>query len=94
MTTATEVSEEMRLRAALRDSIQTLSNARRSEVWEIVNTLLAQKAVKDRTQQLRVAMAMLDSVMRKPYSDSDLSPVMLTLIDIRDGLERLTETKP
>lgn len=29
------------LRGQLRDAIQTLSNARRSEVWEIVNELIA-----------------------------------------------------
>lgn len=35
-----DVSREVQLRAQLRDAIQTLSNARRSEVWEIVNELL------------------------------------------------------
>lgn len=29
------------LRSELRDAIQTLSNARRAEVWEIVNKLIA-----------------------------------------------------
>ena len=34
------VASEVQLRAALRDAIQTMSNARRADVWEIVNKLV------------------------------------------------------
>lgn len=47
-----------------------------------------------RAQQLSAAMAMLNTVMRKPYSDADLAAVMLTLIDIRDGIEELAAAWP
>ena len=40
MSPAEIIAREVGLRAQLADTIQTLSNARRAETWEIVNELI------------------------------------------------------